>query len=98
MQKELEAANPATKIRIAGINQRGAEGGVDAICNGRDIPLLQDTDEDHVWAEWQVTYRDVFILDEENRKVAVYNLTEHPLDIQQNYDELKALLLDTAGE
>ncbi|MHC5052055.1 MAG: hypothetical protein ACYTGK_15760, partial [Planctomycetota bacterium] len=70
MQNELLAANPATKIRIAGVNQIGAEGGIDAMCNGRDIPLVQDTSGDHVWAQWQVRYRDVFILDEENRTVA----------------------------
>jgi hypothetical protein len=98
MQNELVAANPTTKIRIAGVNQRGAESGIDTMCNGRDIPLLQDTDIDHVWAQWQVNYRDVVILDEENRSVAVYNLTEHSLTVAENYDELKALLLATAGE
>lgn len=98
MQNELLAANPTTKIRIAGINQIGAEGGIDSMCDGRDIPLLQDTYEDHAWAEWQVRYRDVFILDEENRTVAVYNLTDNSLSYPENYDELKQLLLDAAGE
>lgn len=63
-----------------------------------DIPVLQDTYDDHTWLQWQVTYRDLVILDEENRKVAVYNLTEHNLAYPENYDELKALLLDIAGE
>ena len=98
MQNELLNANPATIIRIAGINQIGAESGADAMCNGRDIPLLQDTTEDHAWAQWQVRYRDVVILDEENRTVAVFNVTDKPLTVQENYDELKQLLLDAAGE
>lgn len=98
MQNELLGANPATIIRIGGINQIGAEGSADAMCQGRDIPLLQDTSDDHVWAQWQVRYRDVFILDEENRTVAVYNLTDNSLTVQENYDELMQLLLDAAGE
>ena len=98
MQDELVLANPATRIRIGAINQIGAESSTDAMCDGRDIPLLQDTYDDHAWSQWQVTYRDVVILDEENRKVAVYNLTEHSLSYPENYDELKALLLDIAGE
>jgi len=98
MQNELLAANPATKIRIQAINQIGAEGSADAMCVGKNIPLLQDTSDDHAWAQWQVTYRDVFVLDEENRKVAVYNLTTNGLTVAENYDELKTLLVDTAGE
>jgi len=98
MQNELTLADPATKIRIGGINQIGADASADAMCTGRDIPLLQDTYDDHAWAQWQVTYRDVIILDEENRKVAVYNLTEFSLSYPENYDELKALLIDIAGE
>ncbi|MHC4818334.1 MAG: hypothetical protein ACYTF8_09790 [Planctomycetota bacterium] len=98
MQNELLAANGMTKIRIAGVNQIGADGAAAAMCVGRDIPLLQDTNDDHAWLQWQVTYRDVIILDEENRKVAVYNLTMNSLTVTENYDELKQLLLDTAGE
>jgi hypothetical protein len=98
MQNELITDNPATKIRIVGVNQIGSEGGIDSLCDGRDIPLLQDTSDDHVWMQWQVRYRDVYILDEENRKVAVYNLTDNYIGYPENYDELKALLIDTAGE
>ncbi|MHC4135804.1 MAG: hypothetical protein ACYTDU_01455 [Planctomycetota bacterium] len=98
MQNELLAANPMTRIRIQGVNDIGAEGGVDAMCAGRDIPLLQDTFDDHVWTQWQVVWRDVVILDEQNRRVAVYNVTEHTLTDPDNFAELKALLLATAGE
>jgi len=98
MQNELLAADPATRIRIQAINQIGKEAGVDTMCAGRDIPLFQDTSVDHVWVQWQVRYRDVYILDEENRHVALYNLTDNGLTVAENYDELKQLLLDTAGE
>ncbi|MHC4817204.1 MAG: hypothetical protein ACYTF8_03960 [Planctomycetota bacterium] len=98
MQNELLADNPATRIRLGAINQIGSEGSAEAMCDGRDIPLLQDTYDDHAWAQWQVTYRDVIILDEENRQVAVYNLTTNSLSYPENYAELKALLLSVAGE
>ena len=98
MQNELLTDNPATKIRIKGVHQIGSEGYVDALCDVADLPVLQDTYDDHAWAQWQVTYRDVVILDEENRQVAVYNLTYNSLAYPENYDELKALLLEIAGE
>ena len=98
MQNELLAENSASTISILGINKIGSESGNSAICNGRDIPWLQDTVNDEVWLEWQVTYRDVLILDENNVPVAVYNLTQHDLNNPSNYAALKALLLDVAGQ
>ena len=67
MQSELLAGNSATRIRLGAVNQIGAEGSAEDMSDGCDIPLLQDTYDDHAWAQWQVTYRDVIILDEENR-------------------------------
>lgn len=98
MQKELETENPSTIIRLAGINQIGAESGNPLNCEGRDIPWLQDTTAESVWADWQVTYRDVIILDGENKVVGVYNLTTYDLTNPTNYDELKNLLKAAAGE
>ena len=64
---------------------------------GRTIPYLQDPD-DGTWNRWAVTYRDVVILDAQNRKVGVFNLTEHDLQQPEEYAALKALLLSLAGE
>lgn len=36
------------------------------------------------------------ILDSVNEKVTAYNLTDHDLAVETNYDELKALLRATA--
>ena len=58
------------------------------------IPLLQDTTTANVWGLWAVTYRDVVILDAQNRKVGVYNLTEHDLSVEANRNTLKSLLRD----
>lgn len=88
MQKEL----PGT-IEILGVNQVGVESGNAAICNGRDIPWLQETAADDVWGRWNVNYRDVIIVDADNVPVGVYNLTDHDLGVPANYDELKAMLL-----
>jgi len=98
MQKELLAENPTTIIRLLGINSMGSETGNAAACDGRDIPWLQDTITDQVWIDWNVTYRDVVILDTRGAVAAVYNLTEHDLADPANYAELKALLKQIAGE
>lgn len=51
-----------------------------------------------MWAAWQVTFRDVVILDTENRPVGVYNLTVHDLGDPASYAELKQLLIAATGE
>ena len=60
-----------------------------------------------VWGAWRVnnlrpeqpgvTYRDVIVLDRENRAVAVYNLTEHSLGDPANYAALKDILRAAAS-
>src|SRR5213082_3121051 len=98
MQAELLAANPATKIRILGVNQAGSESGNDLMCAGRTLPWLQDTIAQNVWGSWAVTNRDVDILDAANVKVDVYNLTVHSLAKPPNYAFLKWRLEQVAGE
>jgi hypothetical protein len=98
MQDELLAENPGTIIRLLGCNQIGADSGVPSMTTGRTIPLTQDNSTENVWVEWMVTYRDVVILDVDNFKVGVYNLTTHDLADPVNYAELKAMLKAAAGE
>lgn len=95
MQAEILAANPDSRIRLFGINQAGSEFGNDFVTG--TIPLLQDA-ADGAWTTWKPVYRDVVILDAQNRKVGVFNLTDHDLQVQEEYDTLKAMLLDIAGE
>ena len=85
------------EIRILGVNQIGSEPGNEDTCDGNDIPWLQDEYAEEAWALWQVTYRDVVILDRNGRVAAVYNLTAHDLTNPAHFDELKQLLLATAG-
>jgi hypothetical protein len=85
-------------VHILGVNAAGAEGGNAAICAGRHLPWLQDTVADSVWTSWGVAYRDVFVLDPENRVERIYNLTSFDLSVPANYDTLKAILTTAASE
>ena len=88
MQKEIGGS-----VAILGVNGPGAEAGNAAMCDGRDLPWLQDTPAEHVWTQWQVVYRDVIILDAENKEIAVFNLTDHDLSDPAEYAALRALLV-----
>jgi hypothetical protein len=93
---ELKSAKTDLNIEVIGINQTGYDVFNPLIFSSSRLPWLQDTARDEVWARWQVTWRDVFILDSENRVYAVYNLTEHNLAIPDNREALKHLFLQAA--
>jgi hypothetical protein len=97
MQAEILSANPDSAIRILGVNEDGQQGSNDLAVANRTLPWLQDIDG-AAWAGWTVTYRDVVLLDAENRKVAVFNLTDHDLGRPEEYAALLALLRASAGE
>jgi hypothetical protein len=97
LQKEIDVENPETGISILGVNEAGY-GNNEAICEGRDIPWLQDTQEDDWWGTWGITYRDVVILNRDGNEEAVFNLTEHDLGNPNEYAAFKALLFDVAGQ
>ncbi len=65
---------------------------------GLPLPWLSDTKRQDAWHRWDVTWRDVIVTDERNRRVAVFNLTDHDLDFPEEYAALRDLLLDAAGE
>ena len=62
------------------------------------LPLLQDDSTQEVWSNWGITYRDVIILDSENKISGVLNLTTNSLAEEANWNHLKDLVLATAGE
>lgn len=97
MQSELAAAHPGRSIQILGVNRLGLESGNAETCAGRTIPWLQETEEHPCWDSWQVTWRDVVILDVENQRADLLNLTSHDLAIPANYDTLRAKILRVAG-
>ncbi|MBW1853648.1 MAG: hypothetical protein JRJ00_03050 [Deltaproteobacteria bacterium] len=68
------------------------------MCEGRDIPWLQDTEEANWWGSWDITWRDVVILDRDGNQADVVNLLEHDLEDTEEYAAFTALLLDVAGQ
>jgi len=87
---------PNPGIQILGLNQVGEESGNNLICDGRDIPWLQETTTELAWRAWKVEWRDVVVLDRANQEMAKFNLTIRPLANADNYMALKTLLLDAA--
>ncbi len=96
MQSELDQMDLDLPIQILGINEAGYDAYNDYMTFGRNLPWLQDTYSANVWGTWDVTYRDVVILDADNTRYAVYNLTQHDLHDPDNYETLKQLLLEAA--
>jgi hypothetical protein len=97
MQTDIDAAHPHLPVHICGVNQAGQESGNAEVCTGRTIPWLQETADHPCWTPWHVTYRDVVILDPQNRRAGVFNLTEHDLSVPANYDSLRAMILRVAN-
>ncbi len=95
MQRELQATYPLLRIELLAINEPNAEPGNATATNGRDIPLLQDSDADGNGRGdasvdlWNMSIRDVFLLDGSNRFVDKYNLNQHDLANSANYETLQ---------
>ena len=103
MQQELDSENPDLSIKILGVNELGHDADNALMTAGRDLPWLQDIDDDgnsssDTWDSWDVTFRDVIITDATNVQVAVYNLTNNDLANSDNYSTLKQLLIDSASD
>ncbi|HMY15146.1 MAG TPA: hypothetical protein PKA58_02405 [Polyangium sp.] len=99
MQGEIDAelgGTPGKRVQFLGVNEAGLEAGNAAMTNGRMLPWLQDTTGQQVWKNWAVTFRDVVVLDAENKPIAVYNVTTYNLGDPTNYAALKQILLDAA--
>ena len=97
LQQELAQEDVPVVIEILGVNEVGHESGNDGFTAGRDLPWLQESKDHSIWNEWGVVYRDVFIVDEKNEVIEVYNLTDNDLNEPANYDALLDLFLAAAG-
>ncbi len=56
--------------------------------------MLQDTVEVDAWGAWQVEWRDLVILDAENKVVGVINLTDHDLELPENVKLVRELVAE----
>jgi hypothetical protein len=110
MQAELAQEPDAAQrrsIHIAGINAAGEERDNPLMCASRRIAWLQDTPAQGVWNTWRVgalrpdrpyvAWRDVVVLDAENRAIAVFNLTDHDLASPAQYEALADILRRAAA-
>ena len=103
MQKDIEANYPELEIQLLGVNEAGSffEAGNESVSSGRDIPWLQDVDGNgdglsDLWTSWDVTFRDVVILDTNNARVDAFNVTVHDLRVPENYGALRQMLVTAA--
>ena len=96
MQHDIDTVATPRPVHILGVNEAGQEADNALACQGRTLPWLQDTPAANVWASWRVTWRDVVILDGENKVVRIYNLTDHDLNVSAHYAELRGILLAAA--
>jgi len=92
----LKSARPDFNIEILGINAISDEVYNPLIIGSSTLPWLQDSMAENVWETWGVEWRDVRILDAENRLFATMNLTSHDLALEENRAALKSLFLQAA--
>ena len=97
MQQDPALNGLALPVKIFGVNGIGHEGGNADNCNGRTLPWLQDVAGVDVWTLWNVTYRDVILLNADNEVVDVYNLTSNDLANPANYEALRNMLVQHAN-
>ncbi len=67
------------------------------MCAGRVLAWLQDTKAANAWGLWHADFRDVIVIDDQNKVVEIYNLTLHDLRTPANYDSLRTVLITAAG-
>jgi hypothetical protein len=103
MQYDLDTNYPDLDldVSILGVNAIGHESGNSWFTSVSDLPWLQDVDasgdgQSDVWANWQVVYRDVIILDAANVPVGRFNLTDNDLQDFENYDALRRMFIEAA--
>jgi hypothetical protein len=92
LQAEIDTLGWALDVHFLGVNEIGHGVGNPGIQLVSDLPWLQDNAEHNVWGSWNVNFRDVVILDEQNVPVATFNVTTYSLSVPANYDSLKTLL------
>jgi hypothetical protein len=96
MLAELKAAQPDLNIELVGINLSGLESGNEGMTALCTFPWLQDVASNNVWAVWQATKDDLFIVDSLGRQQSLFRIGEHDLTYSTNRQTLYQLLLAAA--
>jgi len=93
------------------VDEEGQESSSGLAADLNDLPLLQDVDFNNdnnsdVWASWwtgpepfdaNIAWRDVYIVNAENERAEVYNLTAHDIRDASNYEALRSKIVATAS-
>ena len=93
MREQL--ASDGYAIEIIGINAIGKEASNQLITDGRDLPWLQDTEDDKVWSSWLASWRDLVVLDANNELAWRDNLTDHDIRFTDAYDDIYQRIVET---
>ena len=96
MQTELEQNHPQLDIKLFGINMIGTGAGTASFTTSHTLPMVQDDYTLEIWSDWGAQWRDVYVLNENNELVLIYNLTQYSLADINNYNTLKQHLIDAA--
>ena len=96
MQAQLENNHPNLDIEIFAINMIGTGAGAGSLSSNINLPMVQDSSTLGIWNDWGAAWRDVFILNENNELVMVYNLTQNNLGNTSNYNTLMSHFIDIA--
>ena len=79
-----------------GVNRRDQSGNNHLVTGTRSLPWVQDTIDADLWNSWDVTWRDVRIVNSQQELAGVYNLTSNNLGSPNNRASLKNMLLEKA--
>ena len=82
---------------IVVVNLPGLESGNDDLFAATLLPVVQDDAVANVWTNWGATWRDVYVLDPDNRVTEVFNLTTYDLSDAANYEALYGLFVDAGA-
>ena len=86
-------------IKIIGINGINAvNDDLSGMLLNNSLPWLQDNNTEDVWNSWGVKIRDLIIFDRNGEYYTKINLTEMDLALEQNYNDIKNLLINALDQ
>ncbi len=81
---------------INGIDYMGED--LNNMIENRVLPWVQDNKNASVWNNWQVSLRDFIILNPNGEYYDKINLTEVDPNVNENYENIKQLLIEARGK
>jgi len=97
MQAEIEANHPSLDVKIFAINMPGYSSGASSLAPAIYLPMVQDDSTLDIWNDWGALWRDVYLLNENNELVMVYNLSQNNLGNSTSYNTLMQHFVDIAS-